>query len=148
MDNRMGLSSRPMSAPPVYDCERDAAVEMLTTLKPSARRRTLGADKGYDMLAYVEGVRACGVTPHVAQNLHARKTRSAIEDRTTDHPGYGISQQKRKLVEESFGWGKVVGGLRKLHHCGQRRVDFVFRFVHAAYNLVRMRTLLHPSVHA
>jgi hypothetical protein len=67
-----------------------------------------------------------------AQNLHARKSRSAIDDRTTRHDGYAISQQQRKLVEESFGWGKVVGGLRKRHHRGQRRVDFVFRFVHAA----------------
>lgn len=87
-------------------------------------------------------MRASRSTPHVAQNLHARKARSAIDDRTTRHEGYAISQQTRKLVEESFGWGKVVGGLRKLHHRGQRRVEFVFRFVHAAYNLVRMRTLL------
>jgi hypothetical protein len=65
-----------------------------------------------------------------------------VDDRTTRHDGYAISQQKRKLVEESFGWGKVVGGLRKLRHRGQRRVDFVFRFVHAAYNLVRIRTLI------
>ena len=77
-----------------------------------------------------------------AQNLHARKSRSAIDDRTTRHDGYAISQQTRKLVEESFGWGKVVGGPRKRHHRGQRRVDFVFRFLHAANNLVRIRTLI------
>jgi len=142
MDNRHGLIVATDVRAPRYESKRDAALELLTTLEPRARRRTLGADKGYDTPACVEGVRACGVTPHVAQNLHARKSRSAIDDRTTRHDGYAISQQTRKLVEESFGWGKVVGGPRKRHHRGQRRVDFVFRFVHAANNLVRIRTLI------
>lgn len=142
MDNRHGLIVATDVRAPGYESERDAALEMLTTLDPRARRRTLGADQGYDTPAFVEGVRAAGATPHVAQNIHARKPRSAVDDRTTRHDGYALSQQKRKLVEESFGWGKVVGGLRKLHHRGQRRVDFVFRFVHAAYNLVRIRTLI------
>ena len=78
------------------------------------------------------GARTCGVTPHVAQNLHARKSTSAIDGRTTRHAGYAISQLKRKLVEEGFGWGKVIGGLRKLHHRGTKKVAWIFTFVAVA----------------
>lgn len=141
MDNRHGLIVATDVRAPGYDAERDAALEMLTTLEPRARRRTLGADKGYDTPDFVDGVRACNTTPHIAQNIHARKPRSAIDQRTTRHAGYDISQRKRKEVEESFGWGKVIGGLRKLHQRGRARVDFLFRFTHAVYNLVRIRTL-------
>ena len=119
---------------------------MLTTLAPRARRRTLGADKGYDSAALVAGARACGVTPHVAQNIHARKSTSAIDERTTRHAGYAISQMKRKLVEEAFGWGKTIGGLRKLHQRGHPKVGWLFAFTNAAYNLVRMRTLIRVGV--
>ena len=119
---------------------------MLTTLAPRARRRTLGADKGYDSDGLVVGARACGVTPHVAQNIHARKSTSAIDGRTTRHAGYAISQLKRKLVEEAFGWGKTIGGLRKLQQRGHPKVGWLFAFTNAAYNLVRMRTLMRVGV--
>ena len=79
-----------------------------------------------------------GVTPHVAQKV----TGSAIDDRTTRHPGYAISQRKRKLIEQVFGWMKTVGGLRKLRHRGGDRVDWIVTFAAAAYNLIRLRTLL------
>lgn len=108
MDNRHGLIVATDVRAPGYDRERDAALEMLTTLDPRARRRTLGADNGYDTPTFVEGVRACGGTPRVAQNVHARKSRSAIDERTTRHDGYAVSQQQRKLVEESLGWGKAA----------------------------------------
>ena len=146
MDNRHGLIVATDVRAPGYDAERDAAVAMLQSLAPRARRRTLGADKGYDSAAFVAGTRACGVTPHVAQNIHARKATSAIDDRTTRHAGYAISQVKRKLVEEAFGWGKTIGGLRKLHQRGHARVRWLFAFTNAAYNLVRMRTLLRVGV--
>ena len=103
---------------PAHEAEREAAVEMLTTLEPRARRRTLGGDKGYDLPEFVTAVRACRTTPHVAQNIHERRATSAVDHRTTRHTGYAISQVKRKLVEEGFGWGKTIGGLRKLHHRG------------------------------
>ncbi len=80
------------------------------------------------------------VTPHVAQNTTAR--RSAIDGRTTRHPGYAVSQRKRKLVEQAFGWMKTVGGLRKLRHRGGPFVEWIFLFSAAAYNIVRMRRLL------
>ena len=142
MDNRHGLIVATEVRPPGYEAERDAGVEMLTTLEPWARRRTLGADKGYDTTDFVTGVRACHTSPHVAQNIHARRAQSAVDGRTTRHAGYDVSQVKRKLIEESFGWGKVIGGLRKLHHRGREKVAWVFTFTNAVYDLVRMRTLI------
>ena len=142
MDNRHGLIVATDVRPPAYEGERDAAVELLTTLEPRRRRRTLGADKGYDTPELVAGVRACHTTPHVAQNIHARRPTSAVDARPTRHGGYEISQVKRKLVEEGFGWGKTIGGLRKLRHRGRRKVSWIFTFTTAAYNLVRMRTLI------
>ena len=146
MDNRHGLIVATDVRAPGHTAEREAAVERLTRLEPRARRRTLGADKGYDADDFVADVRACGVTPHVAQNLHAKKTTSAIGRRTTRHAGYAISQIKRKLVEEGFGWGKTIGGLRKLRHRGHPKVAWIFAFTNAAYNLVRLRTLIRAGV--
>lgn len=148
MDNRHGLIVATDVRPPGYHAERDAAVEMMTTLEPRTRRRTLGADKGYDDQAFVDGVRATNTSPHVAQNIHATRPTSAIDDRTTRHPGYQVSQVKRKLVEEGFGWAKTIGGLRKLHHRGQEKVGWIFAFTNAAYNLVRIRTLIRVGVAA
>jgi hypothetical protein len=79
-------------------------------------------------------------------STEARKSTSAIDDRTTRHAGYAISQVKRKLVEEAFGWGKTIGGLRKLHQRGHAKVRWLFTFTHAAYNLVRIRTLIRVGV--
>ena len=118
---------------------------MLTCLEPSGRRRTLGGDKGYDEDDFIAAVRQLHVTPHIAPNLHARRTTSAVDGRTTRHPGYAVSQRKRKLVEEGFGWAKCIGLLRKLHHRGRATVSWIFTFTTAAYNLVRMRTLLAPT---
>ncbi len=84
------------------------------------------------------------VTPHVSQN-HKRPGGSAIDERTTRHEGYKISQRKRKRIEEVFGWMKTVGMLRKTRHRGVSKVGWVFNFAAAAYNLVRMWNLL-PQV--
>ena len=120
--------------------ERDAALAMLGELPLTGRRITVGGDKNFDVAAWVGAVRRMGITPHVAQNLRGR--RSAIDDRTTRHPGYALSQQRRKLVEQPFGWMKTVGLLRKLRHRGGRLVDWIVSFTAAAYNLVRWRTLI------
>lgn len=147
-ENRHGLIVQTDVRSPSYEAERDAALEMLTMLEPGGRRpkrsRTLGADKGYDTDDFVTGVRALGFTPHVSPNVHGRRFRSTIDGRTLRHAGFAISQRKRKLVEEGFGWGKVVGVLRKLHHRGRRLVGWIFTFTSAAYNLVRLRRLLQP----
>ncbi len=119
--------------------EREAALEMLGGL-PSGPRATLGADRGYDTGEFVARCRGLGVTPHVAQHTTGRSSR--IDRRTTRHPGYVLSQRRRKVVEEVFGWMKTVGLLRKTRHRGRARVGWTFTFTAAAYNLVRMRKLL------
>jgi transposase len=142
MENRNGLVIDTEVMIASGTAEREAALRMLDRLPPCPRRRTLGGDKGYDTHDFVREVRERNVTPHVARNDTGR--RSAIDERTTRHAGYAISQRKRKrkLVEQSFGWDKTVGLLRKLRHRGIRLVNWMFTFTNAAYNLVRMRTLL------
>jgi len=126
--------------------ERDAALVMLEQL-PGTNRVTLGADKAYDTKDFVAECRNLNVTPHVAQNLK-RSGGSAIDERTTRHDGYAISQKKRKRIEESFGWLKTIALMRKVRHRGIHKVGWVFTFAAAAYNLVRMRKLLASPVGA
>jgi transposase len=138
MENRNGLVLDTMVTQANGTAERDAALLMAEAI-PGDERVTLGADKNYDTGQFVADARSLHVTPHVAQNHTHRK--SAIDARTTRHAGYQISQQKRKRVEEIFGWMKTVGGMRKLRHRGLELVDWMFRLVAAAYNLVRIRNL-------
>ena len=126
--------------------ERDAALVMLERL-PGDQRVTVGADKAYDTKDFVEECRNIKATPHVAQNVK-RSGGSAIDERTTRHTGYAISQQKRKRIEESFGWLKTIALMRKVRHRGIHKVGWVFTFAAAAYNLVRMRNLLASPVGA
>ncbi len=126
--------------------ERDAALVMLEQL-PGTNRVTVGADKAYDTRDFVAECRNLNVTPHVAQNVK-RSGGSAIDQRTTRHDGYAISQKKRKRIEESFGWLKTIALMRKVRHRGVHRVGWVFTFAAAAYNLVRMRNLLASPVGA
>jgi transposase len=124
--------------------ERDAAMLMAERLA-GADRVTLGADKGYDTKEFVKEMRGMNITPQVAQNNN-RPGGSAIDERTTRHGGYQVSQQKRKRIEEVFGWLKTVASLRKTRHRGVQKVGWVFTFAATAYNLVRMRNLLAPAV--
>ena len=126
--------------------ERDAALVMLERL-PGDQRVTVGADKAYDTKDFVAECRNIKVTPHVAQNVK-RSGGSAIDQRTTRHAGYAISQKKRKRIEESFGWLKTIALMRKVRHRGIHKVGWVFTFAAAAYNLVRMRNLLANSAGA
>ena len=139
MENRNGLAVGGCVISASGHAERAAALELLGALA-SARRLTLGADKGYDTRDFVAAVRLLGVTPHVAQNTTHRA--SAIDGRTTRHAGYAASQRRRKRVEEIFGWLKTVGLMRKTRHRGTRRVDWMFTFALAAYNLIRIRNLI------
>jgi transposase len=137
-ENRNGLVVDARLTTATGTAEREAALEMLGQKSPS-RRVTLGADRGYDTRSFVGGAREINVTPHVAQNDTNR--RSAIDGRTTQHEGYGVSQTKRKRVEEVFGWMKTVALQRKTRFRGLERVGCMFTFAAAAYNLVRMRNL-------
>jgi transposase len=125
--------------------EREAGLRLLERQRGRRRRRlTVGADKGYDVKDFVADARALGVTAHVAR----KKRGSAIDARTTRHAGYAVSQRRRKLVEEPFGWMKTVGGLAKLRHRGRLKVSAIYTFTCAAYNLVRLRKLLAKPVPA
>ena len=139
MENRSGLIVNACVLPADGWGEREAAL-MMSEAVSTGRRVTLGMDKGYDCRAFVAALRHLAVTPHVAQNTTHR--RSAIDRRTTRHAGYAVSQRKRKLVEQAFGWMKTVGGLRKLRHRGGALVNWIFTFSAAAYNIVRLRRLL------
>jgi IS5 family transposase len=140
MDNRHGLAVDACVTPADGTGEREAALGMLAGLPARDKEITVGADKYFDQGPFVRLARALGVTPHVAQRGH-----SVIDARTTRHPGYAISQRKRKLVEQIFGWMKTVAGIRQVRHRGGGTVDWIFRFAAAAYNLIRMRHLLAPA---
>lgn len=143
MENRNGLIVQTDVRAPGGYAECDAALELLTLLEPTRRRRTLGADKGYDMPDFIADARALGFATHVSPNPRRyRGQQSAVDRRTTRHASYVMSQRKRKLVEQGFGWQKSVGLLRKLHHRGRETVSWIFAFTSAAYNLVRLRSLL------
>jgi len=140
-ENRHGLIIDALVTHATGTAERDAAGAMIADLHDT-HRVTVGGDKNYDTKGFVHQLRTMGVTPHVAQYPETATRGSAIDARTTRHPGYAVSQQKRKLVEQCFGWMKTVGLMRKLRHRGGARVNWNFIFTAAAFNLVRMRTLL------
>ena len=139
IENRHGLVVQADATEANGVAEREAALAMIDRHDPGSQRRlTLGADKGYDTSDFVAGLRQKCVTPHVAQKIKG----SAIDDRTARHAGYTVSQRKRKLVEEAFGWGKTIAGLAKVKVRGLARVRFSFTLAMAAYNLIRMPKLL------
>jgi transposase len=139
VENRNGLIVKAEVFAANGTAERDAALVMLEQI-PGVNQVTVGGDKGFDTRDFVAECRHLGVTPHVAQNL-GRRGGSAIDGRTTHHPGYRLSQKKRKRIEECFGWLKTIALLRKVRHRGVCKVDWIFTFACAAYNLVRMRNL-------
>lgn len=138
-ENRNGLVVAAELSEATGTAERDLAVAMLEELD-GEHRITLGADKNYDTRDFVSSVRELNVTPHVAQNTTNR--RSAIDGRTTRHPGYAVSQRVRKRIEEAFGWAKYIGPVRKTKFRGRDRVRLQWLLTFAGYNLVRMRNLL------
>ena len=119
--------------------ERAAAMAMVDENLPAGARITLGADKGYDTADFIEACRERKVTPHVAQNQSNR--RSAIDGRTARHGGYAVSQWKRKLVEEIFGWVKTVALFSRTRYKGKRKTQFWAYLVGAAYNILRISRL-------
>lgn len=145
MENRNGLVRDACLTHASGTAERDAALAMLD--RRSGRGRiTLGADRGYDVTAFVQQLRRRRVTPHIAINRRVSKhgvaRHSEIDGRTTRHPGYAISQRIRKRIEEVFGWAKATAGMRQTKFRGIERVGWAFSLTAAAYNLVRLPRLL------
>src|SRR5437667_291599 len=139
VENRNGLIMNTEVFEANGTAERDAALVMLEQIT-GTKQVTVGGDKAYDTADFVTECRNLKVTPHVAQNLE-RPGESAIDARTTQHPGYAISQRKRKRIEECFGWLKTIALLRKVRHRGIFKVGWVFTFAAAAYHLVCLRKL-------
>ena len=108
---------------------------------PVPTQKTLGADKGYDARDFVADLRFSGITPHVRQNIQARRG-SAIDGRTVRHPGYSQSINARRRIEQVFSWIKQAAGLRQIKARGRSRVGAVFRLHVVAHNLIRLANLL------
>lgn len=142
MENRSGLIVAACLTKVCGHAERVAALAMIEPHADRPRPITLGADRGYDAADFVNELRSMNVRPHVAQNLTRRLGSSAIDGRTTRHPGYAASQRIRKRIEEGFGWMKAVAGLDRPKLRGVDRVGWVFTLAAAAYNLVRLPKLL------
>jgi transposase len=137
VENRNGLIAAAMTTQADGRAERDAALLMLHELtREQSGRITAGADKAYDTRDFVNTVRELGVTPHVA-----RRQNGAIDERTSRHTGYAISLSKRWLVEKPFGWLKQIGSLKKVKLRGLAKVDWLFVFSCAAFNLIRIPKL-------
>ena len=141
MENRSGLIVDFRVEEANGYAERRAALAMLEDNAVKDRRITVGGDAGYDTADFVRDCRAINVTPHIAQTRDTRR-RSAIDGRTTRHPGYLVSQRKRKLVEEIFGWMKTFGGFRHTRFKDRRRTHFAGVLVAATYNLLRVSRML------
>jgi transposase len=138
MENRYGLLVDTMVTFVDGTAERDAALLMASQIS-GVKQVTLGGDKNYDTQELVRDLREMKVTPHVVKNNTNR--RSAIDGRTTHHAGYAISQKKRKRIEESFGWMKTIGILKKVKLRGLEKVSWLFTFVAAVYSLYRLQRL-------
>lgn len=142
-DNRHGLIASAMVTRADGFAERAAAKAMIgdarQALGDDGREITLGADKGYDAKEFIDACVAMKVTPHVAQNTSGRK--SAVPDEIAQTEGYAMSQRKRKLIEQGFGWAKTEGSIGQVMVRGFKRVDQMFVLTMAADKLVRMRTL-------
>lgn len=141
MENRHGLIVDACVTPATGTAERDAAKQMLRRLKRHSRRHiTVGADKGYDTAAFVATMRAHRITPHIAA-----KGTTTLDGRTFRHAGYAISQRKRKLVEEIFGWCKTIARVGKARFRGVARIGWAFGLTACAYNLLRIAKLVVPT---
>ena len=142
-DNRHGLIANAMVTTADGYAEREAAKVMIHAACEAASDETinitLGADKGFDAREFIQACLEMGVTPHVAQNKSGR--RSTVPEEIATSAGYAISQNKRKLIEQGFGWAKTVGRMRQVMVRGLKRVDQMFVLTMTAYNLTRMRTL-------
>ena len=145
MENRNGFAVAVRTTEATNDAEWDAAGEMLAEVTRASGRITVGADAAYDYPRFVNAMREMNITPHVAQ--HQRRS-SSIDGRTTRHAGYRQSLNKRKCIEQIFGWLKTTASMRKLRHRGRTRVQWMVELALTGYNLIRMRNLSIQPVNA
>jgi transposase len=146
MENRNGLVAAAEATLATGTAEREAAAAFSERLPKGA---TLGADKGYDAEAFVEGLKARGIAPHVAINgavsKHGKARKTAVPPEVAASLGYAVSQRLRKRIEEGFGWTKTVGGLAQVKVRGLAKIRAAFVFAMAAYNIIRLPKLIAPT---
>ena len=146
MENRNGLIVDAQVTHATGTAEREAALAMIERTRKPGKRVTLGADKLFDASPFVSDLKARAITPHIAINGSVSKLgkvrKTAVDGRTTRHPGYAVSQRIRKRIEEAFGWAKTIGGIAKLKLRGLARADAAFTFRMIAYNLIRIPKLV------
>ena len=140
-ENRNGLIVGAMVTQASTTAEGEAALALVDGLK-LGQASTLGADKGYQQQQFVEGLRARKVVPHVAEYEPNPKWPNWLTEAERSSQGFAISQSKRKLVEKVFGWAKQDRAVRQVKLRGKQRVEWMFRLVAAAHNLLRMRKLI------
>jgi transposase len=144
IDNRHGLVVSTQYTQATGTGEREAALAMMKKLKKNRKScMTLGADKAYDTTNFITGLRKLNITPHVA--IKRSHGSNIIDGRTVHHGGYAISQRKRKIIEEFFGWLKTIALMRKTRHRGVERGGWMFTFTAALYNLIRIRNIVGVS---
>jgi IS5 family transposase len=147
-ENRHGLVVRASATQAVGGAEWEAGLAVVETLE-GRHRITVGGDKGYHVRDFAAGLRVLGATPHLAKHRYVTKTgrhrRSSVDGRTTRHPGYGLSQRRRKLIEEAFGWIKTIAGQGKTRFRGLARVGWSFQLAAAAYNRIHLPKLLEAT---
>ena len=146
MENRNGLIVDAQVSHATGTAERDTALAMIDRAKSKSRRVTLGADRLFDTQGFISALRARKVTPHITidgrVSKHGIARSTAMDGRTTRHPGYGVSQRIRKRIEEGFGWAKTIGGIAQVKVRGLVKVAAAFTFTMAAYNIIRIPKLL------
>jgi transposase len=143
-ENRHGLIVGNRFTPSVGTTESKEAVNLIRYLKRRGfKPSSLGADKGYHTPMFVKGMRRFGVKPH-AVPITGRRV-EGLDERTMRHENFLVSQRKRKLIEQGFGWLKTVAGFRKTRYRGVEKNQLMAHFLTSAYNLLRMAKLLSPQ---
>ena len=149
IENRRGLVVAACATQSSTTAEREAALAMLDQRGRTPDKMTadtvpitLGADKLYQEEKFIAGLRQRKVIPHVAEYAANEQWPNWLTEEERRHPGFAVSQKKRKLVEKVFGWGKLDSILRQVKVRGVGKVDWFFRLLAAAANVVRLAKLI------
>ena len=148
MENRSGLVVGAEASQSATNAEREVALDLLDQVLVPAQPRnpeqqvTLGADTQYQDEKFIEALRQRAIAPHVSEYVKGNVGKNSLDEAERADPRRSISQQKRKLIERVFGWGKLDRPLRQVKLRGLKRVDWFFRLAITAYDLVRMRRLI------
>jgi len=149
MENRNGLAVAAQASCAATSAERAAALAMLDEVvgpkepRAAAAEITLGADTQYQDPTFIAALRTRGIVPHVSEYTKGVNVcKNALTEGERADPRRETSQRKRKLIERVFGWAKLDRPLRQIKLRGLQRVDWFYRLVVTAYNLMRLGKLI------